>query len=142
MNLTDLSIKISDSPLSIQNIVHTVSAPEIGGIDVFIGTVRNHALERDVTHLIFESYEPMAIKEMQKIAVRAITEFECRKVAIWHRVGKLAIGEIAVLIAVGADHRGAAFDACRFCIDTLKETVPIWKKEYFTDGSHWVSAYP
>lgn len=135
-------LQISDQKLSVEAILKCVELPEIGGIDLFVGTVRNHALGRTVTHLVFESYEPMAIKEMQKIADRAISDFDCKRVAIWHRVGSLEVGEIAVIIAVGADHRGAAFDACRFCIDTLKETVPIWKKEYFTDGSHWVSAFP
>jgi len=140
--MTNPYIQISNQSLSIEDISTLVASPEVGGIDLFIGTVRNHAQNRAVTHLVFESYEPMAIKEMQKIADQAKEKFACREVAIWHRVGNLKIGEIAVLIAVGADHRAAAFDACRYCIDTLKETVPIWKKEYFTDGSHWVSAYP
>jgi molybdopterin synthase catalytic subunit len=136
------SVKISNEKLSLDDVRRWVSDPASGGLNIFIGDVRNHALNKAVTHLIFEAYEPMAIKEMQKIADQAIEQWPCRNVAIWHRKGRLEISETAVIIAVSADHRAAAFDAARYCIDTLKETVPIWKKEYFTDGSHWVSAYP
>ncbi len=136
------SVKIFEDDLSLDDVRNWVSSRESGGINVFIGDVRNHALGKKVTHLTFEAYVPMAIKEMQKIADQALEKWPCRKVAIWHRVGRLEISETAVIIAVSADHRDAAYEASRFCIDTLKETVPIWKKEFFTDGSHWVSAYP
>ena len=92
--------------------------------------------------LEFESYEPMAIKEMQKIAERAAAKWPVEKMVIHHRVGVLGIGEIAVIIAVATPHRKAAFEACEFAIDTLKETVPIWKKEIFEDGEVWVAAHP
>jgi len=136
------SVEISSTLLSIDEITKWVAVPEAGGIDLFIGAVRNHAHKKKVTHLEFEAYEPMAIKEMQKVVDHALQTWDCRKVAIWHRVGHLNIGDIAVLVAVSADHRAATFKACEYCIDTLKLTVPIWKKEFFEDGSHWVSAYP
>lgn len=113
-----------------------------GGIVNFVGTVRNDTSGKEVKQLDFSSYEPMALKEMQKIADRALVEFDIHKIAIHHAVGLLQIGEVPVIIAVSAKHRKAAFEACEFTIDTLKETVPIWKKEYFTDGEVWVNAHP
>ena len=113
-----------------------------GGHVIFIGTVRNHTSDKAVLHLIFEAYGPMAVKEMRKIAVKAIEKFNIIHIAIHHRTGKLAIGEIPVIIAVSSAHRTEAFLACEYCIDTLKETVPIWKKEYFEDGEVWVAAHP
>ena len=92
--------------------------------------------------LDFEAYKPMAISEMRKIAERAVEKYSLNKIAIHHRIDSLAIGEVPVVIAVSAPHRKAAFAACEYCIDMLKETVPIWKKEYFQDGEVWVSATP
>jgi molybdopterin synthase catalytic subunit len=116
--------------------------PESGGIDVFIGTVRNATKGKKVVRLEFEAYEKMAITEMEKIAVYAKNNWPIQKLLIHHRNGVLAIGEIPVVIAVSAAHRDAAFDACRYVIDTLKQTVPIWKKEIFEDGEVWVAAHP
>ena len=90
----------------------------------------------------FEAYGPMAVSEMRKIAVQAEEKWKCEKIAIHHRTGVLQIQEIAVIIAVATPHRKAAFEACQYCIDTLKETVPIWKKEIFEDGEIWVAAHP
>ena len=92
--------------------------------------------------LEFEAYEPMALREMLKIAQQATVQSSVQKIALHHRTGILQIGEAAVVIAVSAPHRAAAFDACRYCIDTLKETVPIWKKEILEDGEVWVAAHP
>jgi len=117
-------------------------SPESGGIDVFIGTVRNATKGKPVVGLEFESYEPMALAEMEKIAKQAQEKWPVQKVLIHHRVGILEVGEVPVIIAVSAAHRAAAFDACRFIIDTLKQTVPIWKKEIFEDGEVWVAAHP
>ena len=117
-------------------------SPESGGIDVFIGTVRNATKGKNVVRLEFEAYEPMALREMEKIAKQAQEKWPVQKVLIHHRVGALAVGEVPVIIAVSAAHRDAAFDACRFIIDTLKQTVPIWKKEFYTDNSVWVNAHP
>lgn len=119
-----------------------VTDPGVGGIVTFIGTVRNQTKGKPVLRLEFEAFEPMAISEMQKIATSIIEKWSATKVSIHHRVGTLAIEEIAVVIAVSTPHRKAAFEACQYAIDTLKETVPIWKKEIFEDGEVWVAAHP
>ena len=135
-------ILLLDTPLSISACETAVETPDAGGAVVFIGTVRNKTQAKTVIRLEFEAYAPMAIREMQKIAEQAIDTFKVLKIAIHHRVGVLDIGEIAVVIAVSSPHRGAAFEACAYCIDTLKQTVPIWKKEIFEDGEVWVAAHP
>lgn len=119
-----------------------VTTADCGGIVHFVGTVRNQTKGKTVLKLDFEAYKPMAVKEMHKIAERALAQFDIQKIAIHHRTGSLKVGEIPVIIAVSSAHRKAAFAACEFAIDTLKETVPIWKKEYFEDGEVWVSATP
>ena len=135
-------ILLLDTPLSISACETAVETPDAGGAVVFIGTVRNKTQAKTVIRLEFEAYAPMAIRQMQKIAEQAIDTFKVLKIAIHHRVGVLDIGEIAVVIAVSSPHRGAAFEACAYCIDTLKQTVPIWKKEIFEDGEVWVAAHP
>ena len=137
-----IDLKISSEPINIQSCVDWVMAPESGGIDVFIGTVRNATKGKKVIHLEFEAYENMALKEMRKIAEDILRKWPVHKILIHHRTGLLNIGEIPVVIAVSAAHRAAAFDACRYAIDTLKQTVPIWKKEVFEDGEVWVAAHP
>ncbi len=137
-----IDILLTSTPLSETVCSDFVKSNSAGGIVHFIGTVRNQTKGKMVLKLDFEAYEPMAISEMRKIAERAIAQFGILKIAIHHRVGTLSVGEIPVLIAVAAPHRKAAFEACEFTIDTLKETVPIWKKEYFEDGEIWVSATP
>ncbi len=122
--------------------IHRVSGPASGGIDVFIGTVRDATKGKEVLRLEFETYEKMALREMQKIAAAAFERWPVQALVIHHRTGVLQIGEVAVVIAVSAAHRDAAFDACRFTINTLKQTVPIWKKELFADGEVWVAAHP
>jgi molybdopterin synthase catalytic subunit len=117
-------------------------SPESGGIDVFIGTVRNITKGKPVIRLEFEAYEPMAIAEMEKILKQAFEKWPVQKALIHHRTGILLVGEVPVIIAVSAAHRAAAFDACRYIIDNLKQTVPIWKKEIFEDGEVWVAAHP
>ncbi|MCB9283424.1 MAG: molybdenum cofactor biosynthesis protein MoaE [Lewinellaceae bacterium] len=135
-------IQLHSIPLNAQACIDFVSGPEIGGIAVFVGTVRNQTRGKRVLRLDFEAYEPMAISEMRKIAENARSRFSIDRISMHHRVGRLEIGEIPVVIAVGAPHRGAAFEACQYAIDTLKETVPIWKKEHFEDGEVWVAAHP
>jgi len=117
-------------------------SPQSGGIDVFIGTVRDATKGKTVIRLEFEAYEPMALKEMTKIAEEAFEKWPVRKLLIHHRIGVLQVGEVPVIIAVSCAHRDAAFEACRYVIDTLKQTVPIWKKEIFEDGEVWVAAHP
>ena len=136
------SIKITSEKLDLQKCYDFVEDASCGGIATFVGTVRNATQNKNVTQLDFSTYKPMAIKEMQKIADKALINFPVKKIAIHHAEGLLKIKDIPVIIAVSSPHRKAAFDACQFAIDTLKETVPIWKKEYFDDGEVWVNAHP
>ena len=136
------SILITSETLNLQDCYNFVQDASCGGIALFVGTVRNSTQKKEVTLLDFSGYEPMAIKEMQKIANKALEKFDIHKIAIHHAVGKLKIGEIPVIISVSSAHRKAAFEACEFAIDTLKETVPIWKKEHFEDGEVWVNSHP
>ena len=137
-----IEIILSDKTLNEQACSDFVKNDESGGIVTFVGTVRNQTKGKRVLRLDFEAYEPMAVSEMRKIAEQAVEKFSLKKIAIYHRVGNLEIGEVPVVIAASAAHRGAAFDACEYAIDMLKETVPIWKKEIFEDGEVWVSATP
>jgi molybdopterin converting factor subunit 1 len=118
-------------------ILAEMKAPPDGGVVIFEGIVRNHSGNRPTLHLEYEAYEPMAIAKMREIGQQMHERFAIRRIAMIHRLGKTEIGETAVLIIVCAAHRGAAFDACRYGIDTLKRTVPIWKKEFFKDGAVW-----
>ena len=137
-----IDIQLLENELSTENCTNWVCSDEVGGVVVFVGTVRNQTKGKRVLKLEFEAYAPMAVAEMQKIAEQAIAQWPVLKIAIHHRVGILNIGEIPVIIAVSCAHRNAAFEACQFAIDTLKETVPIWKKEFFDDGDIWVAAHP
>jgi molybdopterin converting factor subunit 1 len=125
------------SPIRPAEIVARVKAPQDGGIVVFDGIVRNHSGGRPTLYLEYEAYEAMALAKMREIATEAHAKFPVHRIAMVHRLGRLEIGETSVFIAVSAPHRAAAFDACRYAIDTLKRTVPIWKKEFFRDGSVW-----
>lgn len=136
------NILITEDNLDIGACIDWVSSPDTGGIAVFIGTVRNETKGREVLRLEFEAYGTMARKELKKIAATATQRWPVKKILIHHRTGILGVGEIPVIIAVAAAHRDAAFDVCRFTIDTLKETVPIWKKEIFANGEVWVAAHP
>ncbi len=137
-----IDIKLLTEPLQAQACINYVASRNAGAIDLFIGTVRNNTKGKPVTRLEFEAYEPMAIAEMRKIAEQAQSRWPVEKMAFHHRTGSLQIGEIAVIIAVSTPHRQASFEACKFAIDTLKQTVPIWKKEIFEDGEVWVAAHP
>jgi len=135
-------IEICKNPLSLDFCYNFVVDESCGGIAIFVGTVRNLNKGKSVTHLDFESYEPMAISELSKISETCRTKFKVSKIAIQHRTGEVGITEKAVIIAVSTIHRGEAFEACSYIIDSLKETVPIWKKEHLTDGSYWVNSRP
>jgi len=135
-------IKLIEGELSLTECYQFVQDDGCGGLALFVGTVRNHTKGKEVLKLEFSAYEPMAVKEMNLIALKAIDMFKIEKIAIHHVVGNLTIGEVPVIIAVSSAHREAAFQACQFAIDTLKETVPIWKKEFFEDGDIWVNAHP
>ncbi len=137
-----IDIQLKNIPLLPQDCIDFIAAPKAGGSSLFIGTVRDNTKGKKVLRLEFEAYAPMAIAEMEKIAIQIKDKWQAEKIAIHHRTGTLAIGDIAVIIAVATPHRKAAFEACEFAIDTLKETVPIWKKEIFEDGEIWVAAHP
>jgi molybdopterin synthase catalytic subunit len=133
-------IRITEGPIDEAEVLGYVRAPEAGGIDLFIGTTRNSANGKDVLWLEYTAYEPMALKMMVQITEEVFRRWQITKIAIVHRTGRINIGEASVVIAVSAPHRKEAFEACRYAIDTLKKEVPIWKKEFFKDGSVWVDA--
>jgi MoaE-MoaD fusion protein len=124
------------------DIIPPLELPEDGAIVVFDGIVRNHSRNRATRYLEYEAYEAMALRQMEDLAAQALTRFAIRDVAVVHRLGRIEIGESSVLIAVFSAHRAAAFDACRWIIDILKQTVPIWKKEFFSDGAVWAQGEP
>lgn len=123
-------------------IADSIKAGEDGAVVVFEGIVRNHSRGRRTLYLEYEAYEGMALNEMQRLAEAARERFAIRDLRLVHRLGKLEIGETSVLVVVAAAHRSAAFEACRWLIDTLKKTVPIWKKEYFEGGAVWADGEP
>lgn len=129
-------------PIDTKRILEKLKQPEDGSALVFEGVVRDHTRGRKTLYLDYEAYEEMALKQMKELAGRACTQFQIRDVAMVHRLGRLQIGETSVLIVVASAHRAAAFEACRWLIDTLKQTVPIWKKEYFEDGAVWAAGEP
>lgn len=127
-----------DAPLSEEEVISAVSHDAAGAIVTFLGTVRNHSGGLDVEKLEYHAYTAMAESELAAIAMELETENPGARVACLHRVGTLAIGDVAVVCAVSAAHRGQAFDACRELIDRIKARVPIWKREYGASGPHWV----
>jgi molybdopterin synthase catalytic subunit len=135
-------VRIQRERIVPHDIVPKYERPEDGAIVIFDGIVRNHSRNRQTKYLEYEAYEEMALKQMRELVEQARKEFAIRNVALVHRLGKLEIGESSVLIAVYSAHRAAAFDACRWIIDTLKKTVPIWKKEFFVDGAVWADGEP
>jgi molybdopterin converting factor subunit 1 len=128
--------------IDMQRIVAGLKRGEDGASLVFEGIVRNQTRGRKTLYLDYEAYEEMALDQMESLASEALQQFQVRDVAVVHRLGRLEIGETSVLIAVASAHRAAAFDACRWLIDTLKRTVPIWKKEHFEDGAVWADGEP
>jgi MoaE-MoaD fusion protein len=136
------NIKIVWQKINSQGVIEAIKRPEDGAVAVFEGIVRNHSRNRRTLHLDYEAYESMAIKKLEELAEQALEQFAVREVAMVHRLGRLEIGETSVLIVVASAHRGAAFDTCRWLIDTLKKTVPIWKKEHFEDGAVWADGEP
>jgi molybdopterin synthase catalytic subunit len=129
---------IRNEPLALDEVVRAVQAPSVGAVAVFSGTVRDHNDGKPVSLLEYEAYVAMAKKEMQRIAEELERESPGVRLAALHRVGALAVGDVAVVCAASAAHRGQAFDACRRFIDRIKERVPIWKREHGPDGPYWV----
>jgi len=137
-----MRIEITREKIPADEIVAAVKAGEDGAVCVFDGIVRNHTRGRQTLFLVYEAYEEMALEQMSGLAAEAKAKFSVREVALVHRLGRLNVGESSVLVVVASAHRGAAFDACRWLIDTLKKTVPIWKKEHFEDGAVWADGEP
>ncbi|MDR3772284.1 MAG: molybdenum cofactor biosynthesis protein MoaE [Terracidiphilus sp.] len=133
---------LTRSPIDAESLLASAKKGEDGAVVVFEGIVRNNTRARQTLHLDYEAYEEMAEKQMRELAAEARTRFAVRHVTIVHRLGRLAVGETSVLIVVAAAHRGPAFEACRWLIDTLKKTVPIWKQETFADGAVWADGEP
>jgi len=135
-------VRIAREQISTQAELDRLKLPQDGAAVVFEGVVRNNTRGRRTLYLDYEAYEAMALKQMEALAQKARSQFAVRDVAIVHRLGRLQIGETSVLIVVASAHRGPAFEACRWIIDTLKTKVPIWKKEYFEDGAVWANGEP
>jgi molybdopterin converting factor subunit 1 len=135
-------VRIIREPIDVDDVVRRLKQPADGAAVIFDGIVRDNTRGRRTRFLDYEAYEPMALQQMHSLATEARSRFRVRGVSIIHRLGRLDIGETSVLIAVVSAHRGVAFDACRWIIDTLKKTVPIWKKEYFEDGAVWADGEP
>ncbi len=135
-------IRLGPEPIALDDLVLAVQGEDAGAIATFLGTVRNENLGRRVLRLEYDAYPEMAEAEMRKIAEEAVSRRGALRVAIAHRTGTLELGEISVAIAVAAAHRAQAIEACRFAIDTLKRTVPIWKKEIFEGGEVWIEGEP
>src|SRR5882762_3612253 len=135
--LQDDIFQLVREPIDMAALARYVRAPEDGAIVTFDGFVRNQSHDRPTLYLDYEAYESMALAKMREIGAQLHEKYSIHHVAVVHRLGRLEIGETSVFIAISAPHRAAAFDACRFAIDTLKRTVPIWKKEYFADGAVW-----
>lgn len=135
-------VAITTDPIDVAAALSYLQSTQAGAIDLFLGVVRDNTQDRPVDRLEYEAYDRMAISEMRKIADEAHHRWPILRYTIIHRKGTLLIGEMAVLIGVATAHRADAFEACRYIIDTIKQTVPIWKKEVFTNGEVWVNANP
>jgi molybdopterin synthase catalytic subunit len=134
-------IQIANQAIDIQACIDAAQSERAGAVDVFIGTVRNHNKAKKVVRLEFETYDTMAVKKMEELANQAREKWDIEKIVMVHRSGVLAIGDVAVVIAVSTPHRAASFEACQWLIDTLKQVVPIWKKEIYENGEEWLEAH-
>ena len=137
-----MKIEIVDERIAADAMVAGMKAGGDGAVCVFDGIVRDNTRGRKTLYLDYEAYREMALEQMQRLAGEAVERFGVRDVALVHRLGRLMVGETSVLIVVASAHRGAAFDACRWLIDTLKKTVPIWNRETFEDGVVWADGEP
>ena len=130
--------EIVETPIDMNDLLAKVASPGAGGIATFLGVVRDNSLGRKVLFLFYEAYAPMAIKEMERLEAEVRERWKLEGFAITHRVGRLEIGEASVAIAVSSPHRKEAIEACHYAIDRLKQTVPVWKKEYWEGGEVWI----
>jgi len=132
------SFRLVDGPLDVAAVLREVETPEAGALASFVGTVRRRSRDRDVVHLEYEAFEEMAEPLLSRLGDELIERYGLCAVAIHHRLGRVEIGEASVVIAVSAPHRAAALDACRDAIETLKTTIPLWKKEVYAGGEEWI----
>jgi len=132
--------RLTRDPIPTSRLAEELKAPEDGAVVIFEGIVRNHLGPRRTLYLEYEGYEPMAIGKMEEIGREARARFPIDSIGIVHRLGRIDIGETSVSIIVTSEHRRAAFEACHYAIDRLKQIVPIWKKEYFDDGAIWAES--
>jgi molybdopterin synthase catalytic subunit len=143
LHFSRLSVEVSvcllvRDPIDIQSVTDRIQRPDDGAVVVFEGVVRNNANGKNVRFLEYDAYEKMALRKIEEIGTQAEEKFDIRDIAIVHRLGHMEIGECSIVIVVASAHRGPAFDACRFAIDTIKQVVPIWKKEFYEDGEVWI----
>lgn len=132
--------EIVDQKIDLESIVAKVSSPKAGAITTFIGVTRNYTGDRQVNYLFYEAYHSMALQQLVKIGEKVHKKYRIEKIAITHRIGRVNIEEASVIIAVSSGHRGESIEACHFAIDTLKEIVPIWKKEFMVEGdTEWIA---
>ncbi len=138
-----MTIALTDQPIDVAAALRAAEDPAAGAVNAFIGTIRDHSAGRRVVRLHYESYDAMALHQLGRVAGQAREKWPMlTQVVIIHRKGTLEIGDVAVVVAVSTPHRADSFAACQFIIDTLKEVVPIWKKEEYEDGTTWVAAHP
>ena len=137
-----MQIAITRERIDADALMQGLKAGADGAVCAFDGIVRDNTRGRRTLHLDYEAYEEMALEQMGSLAAEAVAKYGVRDIAVVHRLGRLGVGETSVFIAVASAHRGAAFEACRWLIDTLKKTVPIWKKEQFVDGAVWADGEP
>ena len=131
-------IEVTQEPIQVQSVIARVTKSTGGAVVTFVGTVRNNSEGKQVLYLEYEAYPEMAKKKLQEIAAEIKGKWQLEEVAITHRLGRMEIGEISVVIAVSAAHRFPAFQACEYTINRIKEIVPIWKKEFYEEGSAWI----
>ena len=135
-------VRLQDEPIRAEELIREVRGDGDGAVALFLGTVRNRNAGRRVLHLEYHAYPGMAEREMERIELDASRRYGASRLAIVHRTGRLEVGEVSVAVAVASPHRAEAMEACRFAIDTLKKTVPIWKKEFAESGAYWVEENP
>ena len=135
--------RVTHGVMNPDELVKLVRRDEAGGVTLFYGDVRNHSEGRSVERLEYEAHESMALAKMREVAAETKQRFpEVCEVGVWHRIGTLEIGETSLLVAVSSPHRRDAFEACHWCVDRIKEVVPVWKKEHWSDGAAWVEGHP
>jgi molybdopterin synthase catalytic subunit len=139
----DALFRVTYDVMNPDDLVKRVRRDETGAVTLFYGDVRNHSEGRSVERLEYEAHESMALRKMREVAVETKQRFpEVYEVGVWHRIGTLEIGETSLLVAVSSPHRKDAFEACHWCVDRIKEVVPVWKKEHWSDGAAWVEGHP